>query len=343
MSATGENEESQQNDEQKQQQQQPPLWRTTIRQTISPYLPPPVVSSMTNVIDPALEPMVGPEASMTLGGTIILGLVIMQLLKIISALSGQGRAIATDDDDDDDEIVVKDKMKKDEYGETVLVCGPMGGGKTRLFYSLVHGNPNAPTITSIQANVGLLQPNSSTKSTLADGEDGDGTTNGTKPIRIMDYPGHADWHSSQIIQVLDSLDRLVLVLDSTQSVSPAADILYHILAHATFNKKRKIHIMVDCHKADAPKAKNWRRIKIMLRTELERLLKVRATESDEALFWPPGKPLNMDHLEFAEIYYTSVSCVSQKGMDELQDFILVGKKDDDSDKPSEPRANVIRI
>jgi len=125
-------------------------------------------------------------------------------------------------------------------------------------------------------------------------------------------------------------------------VSSAADILYHILAHTTF-KKKHIHIMVDCHKADAPKAKNWRRIKIMLRTELERLLKVRATESDETLFWPPGKALNMDNLEFAKFHYASVSCVSKKGMDELQDFILVGKKNVAEETSLGPRADIERV
>jgi signal recognition particle receptor subunit beta len=270
-----------------------PLLRTSIRERVVPYLPPPVVRGWRQV-DPILEPYLGPEPTVTLIGSLLLGFIVWQVLKVLSSLSS-GRAIT----DDDDDQVITSSYKKEDFTDTILICGPSGAGKTRLLYHLCFGQTNVPTVTSLRANVEV----SSNK------------------IRFMDYPGHASLQSSQFLDILLSARGIVLVLDTAQPVAPVADVLYQLLAHA-HKKKTILFIFVACHKADAPNAKNCRRIKIQLRTEMERLLKVRSAEEDspEDLWWTPGKPLDLDVIPQAKLQFCSTSCETSVGMGELQDF-----------------------
>jgi signal recognition particle receptor subunit beta len=271
-----------------------PLLRTSIRERVVPYLPPPVVRGWRQV-DPVLEPFLGPEPTVTLVGSLLLGLLVWQVLKVLSSLSS-GRAIV----DDDDDQVISSCHKKEVFTDTILLCGPPGAGKTRLLYYLCFGQSNAPTVTSLLANV-EVSPNK---------------------IRFMDYPGHASLQSVPFLDIINIARGIVLVLDTTQPVAPVADVLYQLLVHA-HKKKACLQIFVACHKADAPNAKNWRRIKIQLRTEMERLLKVRSVEEDSLndLWWTPGKPLDLDVIPQAKLQFCSTSCETSVGMEELQEFV----------------------
>jgi signal recognition particle receptor subunit beta len=134
----------------------------------------------------------------------------------------------------------------------------------------------------------------------------------------MDYPGHASLQSQQFLNVLNDTRGIVLVLDTTQPVASVADVLYQLLAHA--NKTNQVlDIFVACHKMDAPNAKNWRRIKIQLRAELERLLKVRSMEEND-VWWTPGKPIDLENLPMATLQFCSTSCETNVGMNELASF-----------------------
>lgn len=270
------------------------LLQTRIRERVVPYLPPPVVKGWQQV-DPILEPYLGPEPTVTFVGTLLLGVLVWQVLKILSSLSS-GRAIV----DEDDDQVISSSYKTKDYTATILLCGPPNSGKTRLFYHLCFGQTSVPTVTSLRANVEV----SSNK------------------IRFVDYAGHASLQSQQFLEVLNDARGIVLVLDTTQPVASVADVLYQLLTHA--DKTNKVFdIFVACHKIDAPNAKNWRRIKIQLRTELERLLKVRSMEQDSAqddLWWTPGKPVDFENLQMAQLQFCSTSCESCVGMNELASF-----------------------
>ena len=268
-----------------------PLFQTKIREKIVPYLPPPVVKGWRQ-LDPILEPYLGPEPTVTLVGSLLLGILVWQVLKVLSSLSS-GRAII----DEDDDQVISSSHKQQDFVATILLCGPSNAGKTRLLYQLCFGETNVRTVTSLRANVEV----SSNK------------------IRYVDFPGHAALQSPQFLDILDTARSIVLVLDTTQPVASVADVLYQLLAHAN-KTKQVLDILVACHKSDAPNAKGWRRIKIQLRTELERILKVRSTEQDSDLWWTPGKPLDLENLPLAELQFCSTSCESGEGMQELLDF-----------------------
>ena len=279
-----------------------PLMRTAIRERVVPYLPPPVVKGWRQV-DPILEPYLGPEPTVTLVGSLLLGVLVWQILKILSSLSS-GRAIV----DDDDDHVISSSHEKD-FTSTVLLCGPSGAGKTRLLYQLCCGEPNVLTVTSLRANVEVSP----------------------EKIRFMDYPGHASLQSSQFLDILNKC-RIVLLLDATQPVAQVADVLYQLLAYA-HKKKISLEIFVACHKVDAPNAKNWRRIKIQLRTELERILKVRSAEDSTADFWwTPGKPLDLDKVPQATFEFCSTSCETNVGMEELRSFCRLGSEPEMEEK-----------
>lgn len=270
-----------------------PLLQTKIRERVVPYLPPPVIKGWRQV-DPLLEPYLGLEPTVTLVGSLLLGVLVWQVLKILSSLSS-GRAIV---DDDDDQVIASSHQKQD-FAATILLCGPTNAGKTRLFYQLCFGETNVRTVMSLRANVDVSPETR---------------------IRFIDYPGHSSLQSPQFLEILDTARGIVLVLDTTQRVDSVADVLYQLLAYAD-KKKRVLDVFVACHKADVQNAKNWRRIKIQLRTELERLLKVNSMEDESSdLWWTPGKPLDLEKLPQAELQFCSTSCESGVGMQELSEF-----------------------
>lgn len=267
--------------------------RTTIRQAVSPFLPPPVVQAMHNAIDPALKPFLGDEASITVVGSILLAFLVYQILKLLS-LPGSRKAIANDDDDD---VLLEQVMSKQSYHESVVFMGPSLSGKTRLLYWLCHDAKTVQTVVSMRPNVGFKTVEATNKT-----------------IRFLDYPGHLSLSSPQLMDALES--RVCLVLDSTQPVGPAADILFQLLS---LNKPR-LRIVIVCHQSDKKGSKNYKRIKIQLRTELEMILKIQAACS----WWTPGKPLVWEEIAMTEILFLSTSCVSENGMEQLETFLWEG-------------------
>lgn len=238
-------------DNDKTQQSTQPTMLTTMKQQITPYLPPPVVAAMAQ-IDSPLEPFLGPEPSMTIMGTLTLAFIVFKLLGL---LGGSSRGSAIQDDQDD--VAVEKAKTKRSYDSTVLFCGPSLAGKTSLFYKLLYPNRSFPlgTVQSLSSNVGYQQQ-------------------GDLTWRYLDIPGH--WGADKLVSAVlqqEEIQRIVLVLDSTQPVSKAADYLYALVQFQKQNGS-SFSVMIACHKAKAPKAKNFRRIKLNLRNELERLEKL---------------------------------------------------------------------
>ncbi|CAJ1961741.1 unnamed protein product [Cylindrotheca closterium] len=240
---------------------------TTMKQHITPYLPPPVVAAMAK-IDPPLEPFLGPEPSMTLIGTLGLGFIVWKVLSLLLGGGGgtstsSGSAIQDDDQDDATNPSSKNKSQR-SFDSTLVFCGPSLAGKTSMFYKLLY--PQRPfsrmgTVQSLSSNVGYKQ-------------------HSDVQWRYLDVPGH--WGADKLVSTVlkqqqNMVQRIVLVVDSTQPVSKAADYLYALLQYQQQQQQqasKSLTVLIACHKAKAPKAKNFRRIKLNLRNELERLEKL---------------------------------------------------------------------
>lgn len=273
------------------------MWQTSIREAITPYLPPPVVHVLRHQIDPQLEAYgAGPEGTVSILTTLLVAWTILVTIRLWVTRVRTGRAVIEDDDAILQSATTTTTTTTQNYKHTVLLMGPTNGGKTRLFYRLTLGPEysHVPTVASIQANVGYYA--------------GD--------IRYVDWPGYASLEDKLLERIVAETDRVILVLDASQPVGSAADILYFLCAQKKPPPPRKV--FVACHKTDLGKAKNWRRIKIQLRTELERLLSARPDK-----WWPAGKALDLDDLPAVQLYFGSTSCESRLSP-ELLDFCEKG-------------------
>ncbi|KAL7530684.1 hypothetical protein ACHAXR_003625 [Thalassiosira sp. AJA248-18] len=172
------------------------------------------------------------------------------------------------------------------FQATVVLCGASNSGKTALLHYLCNdankGKENnawggAPmTVASLVANVGYICPS-------WEGTNSNDNTNNDNndTIRIIDYPGHPSL-SSQLTTLLlpSATSRLVFTIDATQPVTIGASLLYQsILTHSQVRQSWKkegktLEVLVACTKSDAKGAKNYKRMKIQLRNELDKLRKV---------------------------------------------------------------------
>jgi GTPase SAR1 family protein len=294
------------------------LFQTTLRQTITPYLPPPVLVAMRQIdshLEPSIGMYIGPEPSMTVLGSFLLAVLLWQLVvritnvaRVLLGGGGGGHNALKDDDDDDNPTNILHGDTR-YFDATLLLCGPSLAGKTALFYQLVH--PPEPqqqnglrlrqTVKSLKTNTGFV--------TI--------TTNNNNVVwRVLDTPGH--WGADKMISTVllnnhsQKLQSIILVLDATQPVSKAADYLYALLVLQQ-SQSQQYNLLVACHKSKAPKAKNVRRLKLQLRTELERLsqLKEGATSHN----W---EEIMEDHVQFC-----ATSC-DPPLLQELETFLETG-------------------
>lgn len=330
-----------------------------VRTLISPYLPPPVVDGMTYIdSNPSMESL-GDEPSMLILSAILTIFLIGKVFKLLSFLSS-GKAIeGLDNDGESPEGNVLDNLggqnKKNgakneqgiEYDDSVILFGPSYVGKSTLFHTLLtHNNDDdnneskerklPHTVMSLKANVSYLK--------------GDGYDQ-TKNVRIVDYPGHITL-SSHLPSLLhpppkgDKKVRALLVVDSTKVVSEAASLLYNtVLTNNTLltqweRQNAILHVLVVCNKTDATNSKNWRRIKIQLRSELEKLKKISSgvsssngtgLEGDGKNKRPlSGKSIDMDDLTKngltnIKVSFSSFSCVTGEGIDAINAFVTQGQ------------------
>lgn len=276
----------------------PKIWQSAARDLLTPFLPPPVTRGIQR-LDPMLAPYVGPEATVTLALTVVAAWWLVWVSRRL--LSRSGRAVA---DDDDDAAVLS---MGNDFDATVVLTGPRNAGKTRLFHQLCYNESNMPTLMSIKTNVGIA--------TIAE--------NNTR-VRIMDWPGHASVSEPALATTISSKKdvRIVLVLDATQPVSAAADILYQLLSMLHAKKSRTpATIFVACHKKDLTKAKNDKRIKIQMRTEIERLLTSKSAAGVTAA-WGTS-PFELDELSFVNLHFFATTSEG-KGSPQLIKFCQYG-------------------
>jgi signal recognition particle receptor subunit beta len=284
------------------------MWQTTVRESLLPFLPPPVTRGI-HTLDAALSVYVGPEPTISLTVTILVAWFTVALLqRCLSRRSG--RAIKTVDDDP---LL---SSREERFDATVLLIGPRNAGKTRLFYQICHAEPNMPTVASLKPNVGVASL------PIAHAAD-------PSRLRVMDWPGHAPL--SEALAALQTTGksntplRLMLVLDATQPVAPAAEFLWELLLYLHAPPRRshatpRLSVLVACHKKDLPKAKNDKRIKIQLRTELERRLSHAAPE-----WWPPHQSVDLDELPLVPLLcFATTTCHDATLSVEVMEFCRTG-------------------
>lgn len=84
----------------------------------------------------------------------------------------------------------------------MLLIGPAGAGKTRLFYRLVTGDNSVQTISSVEPNT------SHQVKVRVGGEDQ------IKQIEIIDVPGHYNYRQKLRESYLPQAAAIVLVIDA---------------------------------------------------------------------------------------------------------------------------------
>eukprot|EP00555_Chaetoceros_dichaeta_P010987 CAMPEP_0198270656 /NCGR_PEP_ID=MMETSP1447-20131203/45893_1 /TAXON_ID=420782 /ORGANISM="Chaetoceros dichaeta, Strain CCMP1751" /LENGTH=373 /DNA_ID=CAMNT_0043962787 /DNA_START=160 /DNA_END=1281 /DNA_ORIENTATION=- len=346
-------------------EQTTPLFITTrTRQTISPYLPPPVLRMMQTIdAIPQLRTIVGEEPTMTLSTLLLVIYVVGWGMKFVTSSFGGNKAAVEGLDDDAPEGSVlsnlekKSSIENEVYGDSVILFGPSGSGKSVLFHSLLDPTSTqmSMTIMSLKANASILRQRDSNNP-----QDPPSSAASTAAVQIVDYPGHISLsthletlfypkHKHHQGNSTTTTIRGVLVVDSTKSCNQAASLLFHTIVTNsallekwnTLYKKTgtKLKIMVVCSKTDAPNSKNWRRMKIQLRTELEKLRKIASSvdssvddgvdgDRSTALI---GKAIDLDDLgksglPFLQLAFLSISCVGKReGIVTLTDFITKGR------------------
>ena len=185
----------------------------------------------------------------------------------------------------------------------------------------------------------------------------------------MDYPGHISL-KSQLPGLLFphprkygyQSRRAILVIDSSKPISEAATLLYEcVLTNASLmeawenvqSDDQKLHILVACNKSDMTNSKTWRRMKISLRTELEKIRKIASSistttnhdvvklDQEDSEYMNSkyntlsGKTIDLDDLSknglpMIKLHFISLSCKSdfkgdENGMEDLRLFVREGR------------------
>ena len=324
---------------------------TNVRNVVSPYLPPPVLDAMSYIdANPNMQSL-GDEPSMLILSAVFAIFMIGRGFKFLSFLSSGKAVEGLDNDDESPEGNVLDNLdansisktnQETEYSDSVILFGPSYSGKTVLFNTLLSYVDETKereiplTVMSLKANISYLQ------------ERGGEVEN--KNVRIVDYPGHITL-SSKLPLLLqppsksNQTVRALLVIDSTKVVSEAASLLYDTiltnknLLEAWEKEGEVLNIMVLCNKMDATNAKNWRRVKIQLRTELEKLKKISSGVSSSSGSGLEGiseekRPLSGKSIDFDDltknglsnisISFSSCSCINGDGIDAVSAFVTGG-------------------
>jgi len=258
------------------------------RECITPLLPPPLLAVIRRIdLDSTTTSVLGSESAMKIIIASIFLLIAVNIILSKNKVRNQTsrRRIVVDYDTPLEESVLTTSdmaTSQDKYDDTVILIGPSQSGKTFLFHKLLISlsttwNKEDSTeaipqsVISLRANIEILSI-------------------GPVNIRLIDYPGHV-----QLLNQLDSLlipptksntntatTRIILVVDSTKSVHDASTLIYKYLfsdpvllkawqQRQRTNEKDILKILVVCSRSDEKDAKNWRRIKLQLKAELDHL------------------------------------------------------------------------
>lgn len=155
--------------------------------------------------------------------------------------------------------------------EWVILVGPVGCGKTQLFYRLL-SKVEPTTVSSTELNqtdrdIALEIPKRLQQNEQA------------LNLSIVDIPGHFR-HRLKVQQNLERAKAVILVVDSRDKdkISEAAEFLFDILSNNRLVQSR-VPILVACNKQDLTMAKKAVQIEREFQTEFDAIRKVRRASS----------------------------------------------------------------
>ncbi|GAA5950054.1 hypothetical protein JCM21900_001378 [Sporobolomyces salmonicolor] len=144
-------------------------------------------------------------------------------------------------------------IKKRTAPRTVLLVGPLASGKTSLFSKLVYGHA-PPTHTSMEENEGLVKAKWGTGEPVKAAEKGDkdgpleedqaAAVALSRPLHLVDLPGHPRLRTRALAQFLPVADGLVFAIDgvtglSGKNVRDAGEHLHVLLSLLSFLSSRR--------------------------------------------------------------------------------------------------------
>jgi len=316
-------------------------------------------------IDVYLED-VSPEASTLIFLSILFSYGVYYLIQLILYIIGNQSSFK----DDNDVLGALTKGKGSDNGSsnepivgTVVLCGPSNAGKTVLFHAL-NCDPLLANMSNDEAEALLSKIPMATVTSIQAADSYIPSSSSSDKIRLLDYPGHVSLRTSLPKALMDA-SRIVLVLDCSKPMADAADFLYLLLTNpllpwnssnlnSNFHSNSKMQVLIACHKSDLTLAKNPKRVKIQLRTELDRLRKIQRSQStsngsssqssshsnnnmnDPDSMTPlplgiSGKPLDLDNKQgylSCDLTFVATSCkASKSSKSSLHEISNVGGSD----------------
>jgi len=339
---------------------------TSVRKSLAPYLPPPVLKGLYNtdvyfhlnhnkIIS---HDQFEDEPSMALLSALFVAYIVLRSIQGLwltttkrstAHLSGEGDTVlaglSVSKGSSSKKQIDGTEDETPTFKETVVICGASNSGKTALLHSLCDNTDNATTmnppmtVTSLSAIVGYV---------ICPWEDAnDKTNNGNMTVRVIDYPGHPSLLSQLTTLLLASAtSRLVFTIDTTQPVTEAASLMYqYILTHSQVRQSwakvsKTLEVLVVCTKTDAKGSKNYKRMKIQLRNELDKLRKVDMAikesstiddddnDNTKTMLQVKGKSIDLDNLGFdvpVSLHFVESGFDEKANMEEIRDFVVNGK------------------
>lgn len=129
-------------------------------------------------------------------------------------------------------------------GDTILILGPMGGGKTVLFHRLKQ-NAFLSTVTSMAINEGAFVP-----AKLKNSADGGGADGESASWKYVDIPGHGSFRYLWS-KYLPTARAVIYVVDACNDAQwpQITSNLYELLVHPAL-AKRRVPFIILCNKVN---------------------------------------------------------------------------------------------
>ena len=325
-----------------------PIFYST-RRIVAPFLPPPVLRAIHAtdshfVVHHAsfTDEYLHSEPSMAILSAMLLACTVWKAFQIVwtSSTSRSTAHLSKNEDTVLGNLAgTRDRRKNGDDGfsppfkETVVICGASHSGKTTLLYLLCSDGPIPMTVTSLVANVGYISSDDSIGGPAED----------ATLLRLIDYPGHPSL-SSQLSGLLNSENtaRVIFTIDSSQSVTDGAALLYQrILTNLEARQSWlargfKMHVLVVCTKSDVKGSKNYKRMKIQIRNELDRLRKIdlELKQNSATVFPIKGRSIDLDNLgdQIPVALHFVESGIEEDDIDVIKEFVLTGALPEEQNK-----------